>query len=190
MLSIVIVNVKKDVFWLTKVSYSNSLSSPRNTATTTQRCPSPSRAHTSKSQKYKGLFPITNQLKNLFLECFQVPIVSPTPPPMYQNSHTPDSRPPTEPLDPIQVNNIALECLRKILSFYDCWNALYCFSFHLRSLNDILMLLKLLSRKTPLSISGCGFFTKQQTVPIIIDRRGYLDGACTIGWCLSFALFS
>ncbi|XP_029697098.1 caprin-1b isoform X1 [Takifugu rubripes] len=34
----------------------------------------------------------------------QVPIISPTPPPMYQNSHTPDPRPPTEPLDPIQTS--------------------------------------------------------------------------------------
>ncbi|XP_041853110.1 caprin-1b isoform X3 [Melanotaenia boesemani] len=36
----------------------------------------------------------------------QVPIVSPTPPPMYQTSHTPDPRPPTEPIDPIQVFNL------------------------------------------------------------------------------------
>ncbi|KAI3371186.1 hypothetical protein L3Q82_023818, partial [Scortum barcoo] len=35
----------------------------------------------------------------------QVPIVSPTPPPMYQTSHTPDPRPPTESIDPIQVNH-------------------------------------------------------------------------------------
>ncbi|XP_061773714.1 caprin-1-like isoform X6 [Nerophis ophidion] len=35
----------------------------------------------------------------------QVPMVSPTPPPMYQTSHTPDSRP-TEPIDPIQVFNL------------------------------------------------------------------------------------
>ncbi|XP_041853109.1 caprin-1b isoform X2 [Melanotaenia boesemani] len=34
----------------------------------------------------------------------QVPIVSPTPPPMYQTSHTPDPRPPTEPIDPIQTS--------------------------------------------------------------------------------------
>ncbi|XP_056137697.1 caprin-1b isoform X2 [Lampris incognitus] len=34
----------------------------------------------------------------------QGPIVSPTPPPLYQNSHTPDSRPPTEPIDPIQTS--------------------------------------------------------------------------------------
>ncbi|XP_061826297.1 caprin-1b isoform X3 [Nerophis lumbriciformis] len=33
----------------------------------------------------------------------QVPMVSPTPPPMYQTSHTPDSRP-TEPIDPIQTS--------------------------------------------------------------------------------------
>ncbi|XP_023206152.1 caprin-1 isoform X3 [Xiphophorus maculatus] len=36
----------------------------------------------------------------------QVPIVSPTPPPLYQTSHTPDSRPSTEPIDPIQVFNL------------------------------------------------------------------------------------
>uniref|UniRef100_A0AAQ6ARJ6 Cell cycle associated protein 1b n=1 Tax=Amphiprion ocellaris TaxID=80972 RepID=A0AAQ6ARJ6_AMPOC len=36
----------------------------------------------------------------------QVPIVSPTPPPMYQTSHTPDPRPSTEPIDPIQVFNL------------------------------------------------------------------------------------
>uniref|UniRef100_A0AAQ6AHD3 Cell cycle associated protein 1b n=1 Tax=Amphiprion ocellaris TaxID=80972 RepID=A0AAQ6AHD3_AMPOC len=34
----------------------------------------------------------------------QVPIVSPTPPPMYQTSHTPDPRPSTEPIDPIQTS--------------------------------------------------------------------------------------
>ncbi|KAG8012745.1 Caprin-1 [Nibea albiflora] len=34
----------------------------------------------------------------------QVPIVSPTPPPMYQTSHTPDPRPPTESIDPIQTS--------------------------------------------------------------------------------------
>ncbi|XP_036963081.1 caprin-1b isoform X2 [Acanthopagrus latus] len=34
----------------------------------------------------------------------QVPIVSPTPPPMYQTSHTPDPRPPTESIDPIQAS--------------------------------------------------------------------------------------
>ncbi|XP_077424464.1 caprin-1b [Vanacampus margaritifer] len=33
----------------------------------------------------------------------RVPIVSPTPPPMYQTSHTPDSRP-TETIDPIQTS--------------------------------------------------------------------------------------
>uniref|UniRef100_A0AAQ5XRY4 Cell cycle associated protein 1b n=1 Tax=Amphiprion ocellaris TaxID=80972 RepID=A0AAQ5XRY4_AMPOC len=38
----------------------------------------------------------------------QVPIVSPTPPPMYQTSHTPDPRPSTEPIDPIQVNILSL----------------------------------------------------------------------------------
>lgn len=37
----------------------------------------------------------------------QVPIVSPTPPPMYQASHTPDSLPSTEPIENIQ-NNISL----------------------------------------------------------------------------------
>ncbi|XP_017261290.1 caprin-1b isoform X3 [Kryptolebias marmoratus] len=36
----------------------------------------------------------------------QVPIISPTPPPMYQTSHTPDPRPPTESIDPIQVFNL------------------------------------------------------------------------------------
>ncbi|XP_054896362.1 caprin-1b isoform X3 [Poeciliopsis prolifica] len=36
----------------------------------------------------------------------QVSIVSPTPPPLYQTSHTPDSRPSTEPIDPIQVFNL------------------------------------------------------------------------------------
>ncbi|XP_072242182.1 caprin-1b isoform X4 [Leuresthes tenuis] len=36
----------------------------------------------------------------------QVPIVSPTPPPMYQTSHTPDPRPSTESIDPIQVFNL------------------------------------------------------------------------------------
>ncbi|XP_021163094.2 caprin-1b isoform X3 [Fundulus heteroclitus] len=36
----------------------------------------------------------------------QVPIVSPTPPPLYQTSHTPDPRPATEPIDPIQVFNL------------------------------------------------------------------------------------
>ncbi|XP_043981963.1 caprin-1b isoform X3 [Gambusia affinis] len=36
----------------------------------------------------------------------QIPIVSPTPPPLYQTSHTPDSRPSTEPIDPIQVFNL------------------------------------------------------------------------------------
>ncbi|XP_058502266.1 caprin-1b isoform X1 [Solea solea] len=34
----------------------------------------------------------------------QVPNVSPTPPPMYQTSHTPDPRPSSEPLDPIQTS--------------------------------------------------------------------------------------
>uniref|UniRef100_A0A8D3BZ57 Cell cycle associated protein 1 n=1 Tax=Scophthalmus maximus TaxID=52904 RepID=A0A8D3BZ57_SCOMX len=34
----------------------------------------------------------------------QVPVVSPTPPPMYQTSHTPDPRPPTESIDPIQTS--------------------------------------------------------------------------------------
>uniref|UniRef100_A0A665UF04 Cell cycle associated protein 1b n=1 Tax=Echeneis naucrates TaxID=173247 RepID=A0A665UF04_ECHNA len=33
-----------------------------------------------------------------------VPIVSPTPPPMYQTSHTPDPRPSTESIDPIQTS--------------------------------------------------------------------------------------
>ncbi|XP_039881934.1 caprin-1b isoform X1 [Simochromis diagramma] len=32
----------------------------------------------------------------------QVPIISPTPPPMYQTSHTPDPRPSAESIDPIQ----------------------------------------------------------------------------------------
>ncbi|KAM6937230.1 caprin-1b isoform 2-T2 [Xenentodon cancila] len=36
----------------------------------------------------------------------QVPIVSPTPPPMYQTSHTQDPRPSTESIDPIQVFNL------------------------------------------------------------------------------------
>uniref|UniRef100_A0A3Q2P6H2 Cell cycle associated protein 1b n=1 Tax=Fundulus heteroclitus TaxID=8078 RepID=A0A3Q2P6H2_FUNHE len=36
----------------------------------------------------------------------QVPIVSPTPPPLYQTSHTPDPRPATESIDPIQVFNL------------------------------------------------------------------------------------
>uniref|UniRef100_A0AAQ4PJK3 Cell cycle associated protein 1b n=1 Tax=Gasterosteus aculeatus aculeatus TaxID=481459 RepID=A0AAQ4PJK3_GASAC len=36
----------------------------------------------------------------------QVSIVSPTPPPMYQTSHTPDPRPSTETIDPIQVFNL------------------------------------------------------------------------------------
>uniref|UniRef100_A0A665UHH5 Cell cycle associated protein 1b n=1 Tax=Echeneis naucrates TaxID=173247 RepID=A0A665UHH5_ECHNA len=39
----------------------------------------------------------------------QVPIVSPTPPPMYQTSHTPDPRPSTESIDPIQVNYCCLQ---------------------------------------------------------------------------------
>lgn len=34
----------------------------------------------------------------------QVPIVSPTPPPMYQTAHTPDPRPSTESIDPIQTS--------------------------------------------------------------------------------------
>ncbi|KAM7002484.1 caprin-1b isoform 2-T2 [Tautogolabrus adspersus] len=34
----------------------------------------------------------------------QVPIVSPTPPPIFQTSHTPDPRPPTESIDPIQTS--------------------------------------------------------------------------------------
>ncbi|XP_076589499.1 caprin-1b isoform X2 [Chaetodon auriga] len=34
----------------------------------------------------------------------QVPIVSPTPPPMYQTSHTPDPRPSKESIDPIQTS--------------------------------------------------------------------------------------
>uniref|UniRef100_A0A3Q3J391 Cell cycle associated protein 1b n=1 Tax=Monopterus albus TaxID=43700 RepID=A0A3Q3J391_MONAL len=34
----------------------------------------------------------------------QIPIVSPTPPPLYQTSHTPDPRPPTESIDPIQTS--------------------------------------------------------------------------------------
>ncbi|KAM9753595.1 caprin-1b isoform 1-T1 [Menidia menidia] len=34
----------------------------------------------------------------------QVPIVSPTPPPMYQTSHTPDPRPSAESIDPIQTS--------------------------------------------------------------------------------------
>ncbi|XP_034032149.1 caprin-1b isoform X2 [Thalassophryne amazonica] len=34
----------------------------------------------------------------------QVPIISPTPPPMYQTSHTPDPRASTEPIDPIQAS--------------------------------------------------------------------------------------
>uniref|UniRef100_A0A8C3G042 Cell cycle associated protein 1b n=1 Tax=Cyclopterus lumpus TaxID=8103 RepID=A0A8C3G042_CYCLU len=40
----------------------------------------------------------------LHFDCFQVPIVSPTPPPMYQTSHTPDPRPSTETIDPIQTS--------------------------------------------------------------------------------------
>ncbi|XP_010774881.1 caprin-1b [Notothenia coriiceps] len=36
----------------------------------------------------------------------QVPIVSPTPPPMYQSSHTPDPRPPTDTIDPIQLQTV------------------------------------------------------------------------------------
>ncbi|KAF7224136.1 caprin-1b isoform X4 [Nothobranchius furzeri] len=36
----------------------------------------------------------------------QVPIVSPTPSPMYQTSHSPDPRPSTESVDPIQVFNL------------------------------------------------------------------------------------
>uniref|UniRef100_A0A1A7WC99 Cell cycle associated protein 1 n=1 Tax=Iconisemion striatum TaxID=60296 RepID=A0A1A7WC99_9TELE len=36
----------------------------------------------------------------------QVPIVSPTPPSMYQTSHSPDPRPSTESIDPIQVFNL------------------------------------------------------------------------------------
>uniref|UniRef100_A0A1A8LHL5 Cell cycle associated protein 1 n=1 Tax=Nothobranchius pienaari TaxID=704102 RepID=A0A1A8LHL5_9TELE len=36
----------------------------------------------------------------------QVPIVSPTPSPMYQTSHSPDPRPSTESIDPIQVFNL------------------------------------------------------------------------------------
>lgn len=44
-----------------------------------------------------------------FLLCVQVPIVSPTPPPMYQTSHTPDPRPSTETMDPIQVNMLLCE---------------------------------------------------------------------------------
>ncbi|XP_037307944.2 caprin-1b isoform X1 [Pungitius pungitius] len=35
----------------------------------------------------------------------QVPIVSPTPPPMYQTSHTPDPRPATESIDAIQTSS-------------------------------------------------------------------------------------
>ncbi|XP_040019873.2 caprin-1b isoform X2 [Gasterosteus aculeatus] len=35
----------------------------------------------------------------------QVSIVSPTPPPMYQTSHTPDPRPSTETIDPIQTSS-------------------------------------------------------------------------------------
>ncbi|XP_029952029.1 caprin-1-like isoform X4 [Salarias fasciatus] len=38
----------------------------------------------------------------------QVPIVSPTPPPMYQTSHTPDPRPSTESIDPIQQTSMSL----------------------------------------------------------------------------------
>ncbi|KAM9377119.1 caprin-1b isoform 2-T2 [Pholidichthys leucotaenia] len=34
----------------------------------------------------------------------QVPIVSPTPPPMYQTAHTPDARPTAESIDPIQTS--------------------------------------------------------------------------------------
>ncbi|XP_076028189.1 caprin-1b isoform X2 [Genypterus blacodes] len=34
----------------------------------------------------------------------QVPIISPTPPPMYQTSHTPDPRPSAESIDPIQTS--------------------------------------------------------------------------------------
>ncbi|MEQ2299009.1 hypothetical protein AMECASPLE_011194, partial [Ameca splendens] len=34
----------------------------------------------------------------------QVPIISPTPPPLYQTSHTPDPRPSTDPIDPIQTS--------------------------------------------------------------------------------------
>ncbi|CAJ1056418.1 caprin-1b isoform X1 [Xyrichtys novacula] len=34
----------------------------------------------------------------------QVPIVSPTPPPMFQTSHTADPRPPTESIEPIQTS--------------------------------------------------------------------------------------
>uniref|UniRef100_G3P610 Cell cycle associated protein 1b n=1 Tax=Gasterosteus aculeatus aculeatus TaxID=481459 RepID=G3P610_GASAC len=41
----------------------------------------------------------------------QVSIVSPTPPPMYQTSHTPDPRPSTETIDPIQVNILLCERL-------------------------------------------------------------------------------
>ncbi|XP_047209994.1 caprin-1b isoform X2 [Girardinichthys multiradiatus] len=34
----------------------------------------------------------------------QVPIISSTPPPLYQTSHTPDPRPSTDPIDPIQTS--------------------------------------------------------------------------------------
>nr|XP_020465583.1 caprin-1-like [Monopterus albus] len=34
----------------------------------------------------------------------QIPIISPTPPPLYQTSHTPDPQPPTESIDPIQTS--------------------------------------------------------------------------------------
>uniref|UniRef100_A0A669BM58 Cell cycle associated protein 1b n=1 Tax=Oreochromis niloticus TaxID=8128 RepID=A0A669BM58_ORENI len=48
--------------------------------------------------------PVRNCMENglNFYSCLQVPIVSPTPPPMYQTSHTPDPRPSAESIDPIQ----------------------------------------------------------------------------------------
>lgn len=48
-----------------------------------------------------------NSLNKIFL-LPQVPIVSPTPPPMYQSSHTPDPRPSTESIDPIQVSPVVV----------------------------------------------------------------------------------
>lgn len=68
---------------------------------------------------------------------------------MYQNSHTPDPRPPTEPLDPIQVNKAApLSVPERVLVYSMCWNVVYCYIFH----NESLIFRLLNRKKKPLSV--------------------------------------
>lgn len=84
----------------------NCLSSSWDPAITTQLCSCSTWAHTSKYLNISK-HAVRNFMENgcnFYSYCLQVPIISPTPPPMYQTSHTPDPRPSAESIDPIQVN--------------------------------------------------------------------------------------